>query len=111
MADLLDEVEHVFSSVQPELRREQDNVVVLSETVCETLQDEDRLGAGHFAAQPWHLERLRREPVWTQQKSFDRVIEPAVGQIERGGDPGSRRVDLVLGTNTASMSLVARRSS
>lgn len=49
VTNLLDEVEHVVSGVQPELRREQDNVVVLPETVRETLQDEDRLSAGRSA--------------------------------------------------------------
>jgi hypothetical protein len=51
VANLLDEVEHVLSSMQPELRREQDNVsIVLPEAVRQALQDKDRLGAGHFAA-------------------------------------------------------------
>ncbi len=62
MTNLLDEVEHVVSSVQPALRREQDNVVVLPETVRETLQDEDCLDAGHFAAQTWHLAGMRSRP-------------------------------------------------
>jgi hypothetical protein len=63
VTNLFDEVKHVLSSVEPELRREQADVVVFLEMMRETLQNEDHFGAGHFAAQTWHLERLRREPV------------------------------------------------
>ncbi|MGQ0719438.1 MAG: hypothetical protein ACT4NP_19415 [Pseudonocardiales bacterium] len=101
MTNLLDEVEHIVSGVQPELRREQNNViVVLPEAVRETLQDEDHLGAGHFAAQTWHLERLCGESVWTQQKSLDRAsLHPAQHACaEQDAPPTERRRRLHDGT-------------
>ncbi|MGH8967973.1 MAG: hypothetical protein ACRDXB_21990, partial [Actinomycetes bacterium] len=93
MAYLLDEVEHVVSGVQPELPREQDNIViVLPETVREgtvsaLATSQRRPGISNVFV--GNLSGPSRNP--------DRVVEPAVGQIERGSDPGGRRVDLGLG--------------
>jgi hypothetical protein len=75
----VEQIHHLWHDCQQPRREQNDVLLVLPETVCETLQHEDGLSAGHLTAQPRHVEGLRREVVRALQKALDRVAPPPLG--------------------------------
>jgi hypothetical protein len=64
--------------------------------VRQALQHQNHLWTGDLAADAWQVDDLGSERIGAEQETLDRVVEPALGQIELVPDSASGSVDLRL---------------